>query len=374
VQGMAEISVVIAAAGASRRMGAGIPKQYRPCAGEPVLIRSCRAFAENDNVSSIVVAVPDGDESYVLELLEKYDVKKVLFVVSGGAERRDSVAAALSLCPESSDFILVHDGARPFVSQTVIDNVINALKNGAKAVVPGVTPKNTIRTAAQTLDRSLLYEVQTPQGFCHDVLIEAYDKAFADGFLGTDDAGLVERLGVPVNIVSGDYANLKITTPEDLPMEIRTGNGYDLHRLVPGRKLMLGCVEIPYEKGLLGHSDADVICHALADALLGAAHLGDIGRIFPDSSPETEGMAGAEILSETAEILRSAGFTIINADVTLIAEKPKIAKYAPLMEERIAEALGIDKSRISVKAKTNEGLDAAGKGEAMAAFAAASVK
>ena len=371
---MSEISVVIAAAGASRRMGGGVPKQYRMCGGEPVLVRSCKAFSGNDRISSIVVAVPEGDESYVLELLEKYDVKKVLFVVSGGAERRDSVAAALSLCPESSDFVLVHDGARPFVSQAVINRVIDALESGAKAVVPGVTPKSTIRTAAQTLDRSLLYEVQTPQGFCYETLMAAYDKAFADDFLGTDDAGLVERLGIPVSISEGDYANLKITTPEDLPMEIRTGTGYDLHRLVEGRKLMLGCVEIPYEKGLLGHSDADVISHALADALLGAAHLGDIGRIFPDSSPETEGMAGAVILSKTAEILSSAGFTIINADVTLIAEKPKIAKHAPLMEERIAEALGIDKSQISVKAKTNEGLGAVGRGEAMAAFATASIK
>ncbi len=371
---MSVISVVIAAAGASRRMGGGIPKQYRMCGPEPVLVRSCRAFSEDPRVNSIVVAVPEGDESYVLELLEKYRVGKVLFVVSGGAERRDSVAAALSLCPEDSDFVLVHDGARPFVAPDVTGRVIDALENGAEGAVPGVTPKNTIRTAAQTLDRSLLYEVQTPQGFRYSMLMKAYDKAFDDGFLGTDDAGLVERLGIPVSVVEGSYSNIKITTPEDLPMDIRVGNGYDLHRLVPGRKLMLGCVEIPFEKGLLGHSDADVICHALADALLGAAHLGDIGRIFPDSAPETEGMAGALILSKTAEILSSAGFTIINADVTLIAEKPKIAKYVPLMEERIAEALGTDKARISVKAKTNEGLDAAGRGEAMAAFATASIK
>lgn len=355
-------------------MGAGPAKQYRICGDEPVLVKSCRAFSENSRVSSIVVAVPDGDESFVLELLEKYDIKKVVFVISGGPERRDSVAAALSLCPESSDYVLVHDGARPFVSQRLIDGVIDALEGGALAAVPGVSPKSTVRTAKETLDRSLLYEVQTPQGFDFRTLINAYDKAIADGFLGTDDAGLVERTGVAVSIVEGEYSNIKITTPEDLPRVVRTGIGYDLHRLVCGRRLMLGCVEIAFEKGLLGHSDADVVCHALADALLGAARLGDIGRLFPDDSPDTEGMPGCSVLSQTAKILSSAGFTIINADVTLIAEKPKIAKYAVMMEERIASALGVDKTQISVKAKTNEGLGPVGSGEAIAALATASIK
>jgi len=237
-----------------------------------------------------------------------------------------------------------------------------------------VAPRYTIRTAETTLDRSKLYEVQTPQGFRTDILKKAYEKAAADGFSATDDAGVTEHYGIMTHIVEGDYANIKITTPGDFPQSVRVGTGYDVHRLVPGRPLMLGCVHVPYELGLLGHSDADVIAHAIADALLGAAALGDIGKHFPDNSADTEGMAGSEILRRTAGILRSAGFTIINTDATLVAERPKVSKYTEAMQQAVAEALGIEKDQVGIKATTEEGLGLTGSGEAMAAHAVASIK
>ena len=383
-----DISVIIAAAGASRRMGGEVPKQYMMTEGLPVLIRSAGAFIGVPGVREIVASVPAGDEAYVAGLFREHLGMSVcvagqgtgpcadlpaLKIVPGGAERQDSVASALSACSGESDFVLVHDGARPFVSREVIDRVIAALRGGSEAAVPCVVPKSTIRTAERTLDRKLLREVQTPQGFARKALEEAFRKAREEGFTGTDEAGLAERTGVVPELVEGDYANIKITTPEDLPVMMRIGNGYDAHRLVPGRKLMLGCVEVPFDRGLLGHSDADVICHAAADALLGAAALGDIGKIFPEKAAWTEGMSGADILRQTASLLHDKGFTISNLDAILIAEKPKVSPYTELMRERMAEALGVPKSAVSVKATTEEGLGFTGDGSAMAAHAVAMI-
>ncbi len=312
------------------------------------------AFAGFDR---IVVVGPDGD-------------------VPGGERRQDSVYHGLCALADDIDFVLVHDGARPFVSPEVITRVKDALERGAKAVVPCVRPKDTIRTAETTLDRSKLYAVQTPQGFDAKLLRRCYEKILADGIEVTDDAGAAEYCGIRAEIVEGDYANYKITTPEDLPelARYRFGSGYDLHVLVEGRPLMLGCIQVPFEKGLLGHSDADVLAHAIADALLGAAALGDIGRHFPDNDPAYEGMSGERILSETAEILSRSGFTIQSVDATLIAQKPKIAPYADAMRAAIAKALGLEIKNVSVKATTEEGLGPTGEGRAMAAYAAASVK
>ncbi len=398
-----DISLIIAAAGASRRMGGSIPKQYMTVDGLPVLIKSAKAFLGVPELLEIVACVPAGDEEYAAGLFrEQLGMEEVappaagapggrggedpgarveaepglpaLKIVPGGAERQDSVAAALAACSPESSFVLVHDGARPFVSRATVDGVIEALRGGAEAAVPCVVPKSTIRTAERTLDRSQLREVQTPQGFRRGVLEEAFRKAAEDGFRGTDEAGLAERAGARVEMVQGDYANIKITTAEDLPEMIRIGNGYDVHRLVPGRKLMLGCVEVPYEKGLLGHSDADVICHAAADALLGAAALGDIGKVFPENAAWTEGMSGAEILKRTASLLQEKGFTIGNLDAILIAEKPKISPFTELMRERMAEALGVPKSCVSVKATTEERLGFTGDGSGMAAHAVALIR
>ncbi len=376
---MQKFSVLIAAAGSSVRMGGSVPKQYMQIDGCPVLARSVRAFCGIPGVSQILVMCPAGDEEYCEGLLAKHlgaegGALPKISVCAGGAVRQETVLKGVRQLAADSDFILVYDGARPFVSREVIGGVMEALLSGSDAAVPCVKPKNTIRTAEKTLDRSMLYEVQTPQGFKAPVLLAAEEKALQDGFSGTDEASLAEHFGCAVTITEGDYANVKITTPEDLPMNtIRCGNGYDVHRLVSGRKLMLGCVQIPYEKGLLGHSDADVCAHAIADALLGAAALRDIGVHFPDTSDDTEGMPGSELLAKTARIVENAGFTIINTDATIVAQKPKLAPYIEEMRAATAKALGIETGAVSIKATTEEGLGITGSGEAISTFATATL-
>ncbi|MBR4410645.1 MAG: 2-C-methyl-D-erythritol 2,4-cyclodiphosphate synthase [Firmicutes bacterium] len=216
--------------------------------------------------------------------------------------------------------------------------------------------------------------MQTPQGFASEILRKAYEAAYRDGFLGTDDAGLAERIGQTILLTEGDYANIKITTREDLPMEIRVGTGYDVHRLTEGRKLILGGVDIPYEKGLDGHSDADVMAHALMDALLGAAGLGDIGRHFPDTDPQYKGISSLKLLEIVNQRIHEAGYELGNADVTIIAQRPKLAGYISQMEENLAAVLGADIRQINVKATTTEKLGFTGRGEGIAAEAACIIK
>ena len=362
---MYNAAVIIAAAGSSTRMGGGTPKQYRQIDGVPMLIKTVGAFSD---FCRVIIAADNTDR--VKEILQDAPSGPQYSVVRGGDSRQESVANALALVREP--LVLVHDGARPFVSKALIGRVMEALKTGP-AVIPGVTPKSTIRTQTETLDRNSLIEVQTPQGFKTELLKEAYAKAKEDGYVGTDDAGLVERLGIPIVIADGEYSNIKVTTPEDLPMEIRCGSGYDVHRFIEGRPLMCGCTRVPYEKGLLGHSDADVLSHAIADALLGAAALGDIGIHWPDNSPDTEGMAGRTILEGTAKMVREAGYRIVNIDATVIAEKPKLAPYEEAMRKACAEALGIEISQISIKATTEEGLGIRSS-EGMAATAVANIR
>ena len=238
------------------------------------------------------------------------------------------------------------------------------------AAIAAVPPKDTIRHIEEgTLDRSRLCCVQTPQGFRMELLKKAFEKAAADGFYGTDDASLVERLGHAVAIVPGEYSNIKITTPEDLTMEMRIGTGYDVHKLVEERDLILGGVTIPYEKGLLGHSDADVLTHALMDALLGAAALGDIGKLFPDNDDSFKGISSIELLRRVKSVLDDKGYSLGNADVTVICQKPKLAGYIDEMRVNIAAALETDVDRISIKATTTEKLGFTGRGEGIAAEA-----
>jgi 2-C-methyl-D-erythritol 4-phosphate cytidylyltransferase/2-C-methyl-D-erythritol 2,4-cyclodiphosphate synthase len=371
-------AVIIAAAGSSRRMGGPLPKQYMICDDAPVLVKAIRAFCDFEEIRDIVLVCDDAERCR--QVLAPYGLLDRVTVVTGGRERQDSIAAGLAAVPADAGYVLVHDAARPFVSKDVIRGVLDCLER-ADGAVPCVRPKSTVRTKERTLDRSALYEVQTPQGFRAGLLRDAYAFAASDGFSGTDDAGVVEHyvqacgLNAEIAIAEGDYANIKITTPEDLPAmeDIRTGTGYDVHRLAAGRPLMLACVRVPFEMGLLGHSDADVVSHAIADAILGAAALGDIGKLFPDSDPAFEGMPGSVLLEKTAEILRGAGFTLINVDATLIAERPKVAPYTAQMRENCAKALGISPERISIKATTQEGLGITAQG-GMAAMASATVR
>ena len=274
--------------------------------------------------------------------------------------------------------MLVHDGARPFVSHRVIRNVLEAAADSGAATAC-VPVKDSLRRldddgiSSSGVDRSMYFSVQTPQGFRLETLKKAYQKAFAEGFYGTDDAVLAERAGYPVTLVDGEYGNIKITTREDMPMENRTGTGFDVHAFAPGRKLILGGVEIPYDRGLDGHSDADVLVHALMDALLGAAAMGDIGRHFPDTDQQYKGISSMVLLRQVGEKLAEAGYSIVNADVTVMAQAPKISPYVDEMRSNIAGTLNVDKSRINIKGTTTERLGFVGRKEGIAAEAVCSI-
>lgn len=382
-----KIAVIIAAAGSGNRMGSGIPKQYMEILGKPVLTRSVEAFEKNASTDEIYLVVNQEYTDFCREtyLGGKSAMSKVKDIVPGGAQRQDSVYAALSVIPEDVDFVLVHDGARPFVNEETIEALIEAvIKHGA--AVAAVPVKDTIKSAeagifSETLDRSRLYSIQTPQGFGRKLLKQAYERAFSENFYGTDDAVLVEKMGEKVYLVKGDYHNIKITTKEDIILgeailgeETRIGTGYDVHRLTEDRKLILGGVEIPFEKGLLGHSDADVLLHAIMDALLGAGALGDIGRHFPDSDESYRGISSLLLLKRVGGLLAENGCRIGNIDAVVIAQRPKIAPYIGEMTARIAETLDIDGNRINIKGTTTEKLGFCGREEGIAAQASVLIR
>lgn len=376
-----KVAVIIAAAGQGKRLGAPVPKQYLKIGGELILAKTVKAFERVDEVDYIFIVTNDDYIQLCTEMVKTNSFRKVEGIVSGGKERQDSVFNALQEMNRKKpgvSTVLVHDGARPFVEQDVIQNVIKAAyEKGAAAACVAMT--NSVRKltadrcSSQSVDREDYFAVQTPQGFRKSVLIGAYNKAYDDGFTGTDDASLVERAGHDITIVEGDYGNIKITTKEDLPMENRVGTGFDVHRLVEGRKLILGGVEIPYEHGLLGHSDADVLLHALMDALLGAAALGDIGRHFPDTDEKYRGISSMELLAQVKKLLDENFYKIGNADITLIAQKPKISSYTEKMRENIAEILDVDITRINIKGTTTEKLGFTGREEGIACEAVASI-
>lgn len=424
-----KVTAVIVAAGSARRMG-GINKQYAELAGMPVLARSVAAFDNDPFVDEIVIVARSGEEDRCRrDIVEKYGFRRVSAVVPGGAERQDSVRAALGVVfgraagreagscgSEVSDggggrddgrdvgLVLVHDGARPLVPRTVIDAVIDGCA-ARGAAIPAVSVKDTIKqihlsdsraVVSFTPERSLLRAVQTPQGFDAALLMRAYDACAPDTAV-TDDASLVEALGAPVYIVDGDEMNIKITTPSDLgraeqllngssaddpgindPVAAaarvpRTGMGYDVHAFAENRKLILGGVNIPHDRGLLGHSDADVLIHAVMDALLGAAALGDIGKHFPDTDLRYKGISSLLLLGHVSELLSSHGWTIVNIDVTVIAQRPKIAPYIPQMKKIMAEVLKISESQINIKGTTTERLGFTGREEGIASQAVASI-
>ena len=347
-----------------------MPKQFLKIKGRTVLETAVLAFEKNEMVDEIIIAAnPD----YII-LTEEIcrDFAKVSNIVPGAAARQDSVAAALACVQDDESIVLIHDGARPFVTDKVINAVIESAEQTG-AAVPAIPVKDSIRqisrSQSSSLDRDLLAAVQTPQGFRTSLLKEALKKAAEDGFLGTDDASLAERLGINISMVKGEEKNRKITTREDLEREMRIGTGYDVHRLVEKRALILCGEEIPFEKGLLGHSDADVALHALMDALLGAAGLGDIGRHFPDTDEKYSGISSLQLLKQVMELLRAEGYSIGNADITIIAQRPKIAAYIPQMRQNIARILACDESQINIKGTTTEKLGFIGREEGIASEA-----
>lgn len=367
------VGVIVAAAGSGKRMNGGdgeLPKQFMKIGGIPMVRKTVKVFQDNELVDDICVVINEKYRKVYEELLSDFD--KIRCMAPGGRERQESVGAGLRELSAVSDFdyVMIHDGARPYVTGDIIAASLEGVTKH-RACTAAVPVKDTIRNGGITLERDNLFIVQTPQTFERGIITEAYKRALSDGYIGTDDGSVVERLGIPVAIVPGSYSNIKITTREDLPMELRTGTGYDVHKLTENRKLILGGVDIPYERGLLGHSDADVLAHAIADAILGAAACGDIGQHFPDTDPKYKGISSMRILTFTAEIVRAQGFEIGNIDATVIAQKPKLAPYREKMRDNIAHALGVSPERVSVKATTTEGLGFTGREEGIAAQAIA---
>lgn len=377
------VSALIAAGGRGLRLGAAQPKQFLSLGGRSILERAVDAFRACDVVDDLVVALPpelatDPPASLLLP-------GKPLEIVAGGARRQDSVAHAFARVSDRADVVVIHDAARPFVADdTIRRTVAAAVETGA--AIAAIAARDTVKRAgpnsivSATLPREEIYLAQTPQAFRTSVLKEA----LALGVDATDEAMLAEQAGHVVRIVEGDPRNLKITTADDLAVAerllglappaapvLRIGNGYDLHRLVAGRPLVLGGVTIPFDKGLLGHSDADAICHAVTDAVLGAAGAGDIGRHFPDSDPAWKGANSVALLQRAMAIVKSFGFGIVNVDVVVIAQKPKLAPYIDAIRANLATALECDASQVSVKGKTNEGVDSMGAGESIATHAVA---
>ena len=376
-----KVAVIIAAAGQGKRLGAPVPKQYLKIGGEDVIAKTLRAFEDIDDVDYIFVVTNHEYQKMCADIVEERGFHKVEGIVAGGSRRQDSVFNALqeiNVRKPGVSMVLIHDGARPFIGKDVILNVLEETElNGA--AVACVAMKNSVRrmepgsSSSISVDRADYYSVQTPQGFRKSMLIEAYDKAFDEGFSGTDDASIVEWAGNEISIVDGDYGNIKITTREDLPMENRVGTGFDVHRFAEGRKLILGGVDIPYDRGLLGHSDADVLVHAVMDALLGAAALGDIGKHFPDSDETYKDADSTVLLAKVKKMLEENFYNIGNIDVTLIAQKPKISPYIDEMRDNISGVLGIDRSRVNIKGTTTEQLGFTGREEGIACEAVCSI-
>ncbi|MGI6037370.1 MAG: 2-C-methyl-D-erythritol 4-phosphate cytidylyltransferase [Limnochordia bacterium] len=382
---MPRIAALIPAAGQGRRMGKieEVNKQYIPLHGVPALVRTIRTFLQHPLIDEIIVILREEELDYFQrDMATPYGLDDVR-AVAGGKERQDSVACGLAALEVPPDLVLIHDGARPLVDREIIDRIIEVgLTKGA--AVAGVPVKDTIKVVEEGLitatpRRDRLWAAQTPQAFRYDLLCQAYQEAKRQGILATDDASLVEALGHPVHMVMGSYRNLKLTTPDDVRIAegllgagfLATGIGYDIHRLVKDRPLILGGLKIPYEKGLLGHSDADVLTHAVMDALLGAAALGDIGAHFPDTDPAYGGACSLELLEEVMALLRRRGARVINVDGVIMAQRPKLAPHIPAMEEKLAQILNLSRDRVNIKATTTEGLDAVGQGEAIAALVTA---
>ena len=374
------VGVIIVAAGRSERMGARVPKPLLDLGGKTLLQRSVEAFDRHPGVSELVVVLPAAlvDDGPALV----GPTSRACRFVAGGARRQDSVRHGMDALSPAADPILVHDAGRPFADRETIDRVIAATLE-AGAAVPAVAARDTVkrvdldrRFVAATLPRGEIVLAQTPQGFSRRVL---QDAIAAGGQVdATDDAMLAEHAGHAVRVVAGDERNVKITTPEDLAASRaalspvpRVGTGYDLHRLVEGRPLVLAGVTLPFERGPHGHSDGDVLCHALADAMFGAAGAGDIGQHFPNTDPRWKDAPGLDLLRRAAEIVRDRGWRVSSVDATVILERPKLAPHLDEIRARLAPVLGVGVDRVSVKAKTNEGVDAVGRGEAIAAHAVA---
>jgi 2-C-methyl-D-erythritol 4-phosphate cytidylyltransferase/2-C-methyl-D-erythritol 2,4-cyclodiphosphate synthase len=377
---MSRVAVLIVAAGKGERAGRGGPKQYEPLLGKPMLCWTVKAFAGIGPVQLVIG--PDQDELCRAALGDLV----CLPPVTGGATRQDSVRLGLeALAKDAPDFVLIHDAARPLIPRAVVTRVVAALEGGADAAIPMLALADTLRKREgdgwKLVARDGLYRAQTPQGFRFDAILKAH-RAHAKESV-TDDMALAELAGLGIEMVEGDEKNIKVTRKEDFAMaeqllgargDVRVATGYDVHRFAPGDHVWLCGVKVPHDFSLEGHSDADAGLHALTDALLGCIGAGDIGQHFPPTDERWRGASSDKFLAHAAGLVAARGGVVSHVDVTLICERPKIGPHREAMAARVAEILGIDISRVSVKATTTEGLGFTGRREGLAAQAVATVR
>ena len=363
------------------RLGGDRPKQFLSLGGRPILQRSVEAFLTSDRIADVVVALPPGLVEDVPDYLRGR--AKPIAIAAGGERRQDSVANAFALVSARADVVVIHDAARPLVSADLIQRTVDAAIEFGAAIA-ALPATDTVKRGdangiiVDTLPRGEIFLAQTPQAFRVGVLRDALAQAGTSAE-ATDEAALAERAGHRVRLVNGEPRNMKITDADDLATAerligstaLRIGNGYDLHRLVPGRPLILGGVVIPFEKGLDGHSDADAVCHAVTDAILGGAGAGDIGRHFPDTDAAWKDADSLALLGRARQVIAAAGFSVVNVDVVVIAQRPKLVPYIDAMRANLARALGVEPDSVSVKGKTNEGVDSTGAGASIAVHAVA---
>lgn len=378
-------AAVITAGGSGRRMGADLPKQFLPLGGEPILTRTIRRFTESGLFRRVIAVLPAGHLPRARTLLADHGLADHCLLVAGGASRQQSVANGVAAIDLPCELVAIHDGVRPLVTTATIAACLEAARRHGAAIA-AVPMHDTVKKAREgiitaTIPRNDLWRAQTPQVFRLSVLRRAYEYAAAQGIEGTDEASLVEEAGLPVAVVEAEERNLKITRPEDLDMaaallsppnpRFRIGHGYDAHRFTPGRPLILGGVTIDHDQGLAGHSDADVLCHALCDAILGAAAAGDIGRHFPDTDPAYKGADSVVLLEQVIVMAADRHLSLVNADITVIAQRPKLAPYLAAMGERLAAACRVPPAAINIKATTTEQMGFTGRAEGMACHAVA---
>ncbi len=395
---MSGVAGLVVAAGSGVRFGGDVPKTFVPLAGKPMFVWSLQAM-EAAGVDMCVLVVPAGYVTVAEQICRRAALQTVSDIVEGGPRRLDSVFNGLqALRRHGPEIVAIHDGARPLVTPELIRRCLAdaRLRGAAVAATPvtdtlkRTTPQGRV---AETPDRSAFWRAQTPQTFSYRLILKAYEQFRSNeegqGCAPTDDASIVEAQGQPVYVTEGDPTNIKVTTTADLRYAemllaeadagqvahcpVRVGYGFDVHRLVEGRALILGGVELEFERGLEGHSDADVLFHAISDALLGAIAAGDIGRHFPDTDPQYRDADSSLLAAEVARMVGEAGFRIGNVDATVVCEAPRLAGAIERMRRNIAQALGISEGQVSVKATTTEGLGYTGRGEGIAAYAVASV-
>ncbi len=392
---VATIGIIVVAAGRGERAGASDegPKQYRRIGGHPVIAHTLEKFLAWKRSGPIIAVIHQDDHELFENMRLCLREGNRVITVNGGATRQQSVLAGLrALSQHGASHVMIHDAVRPFFDEELLNRVATCLEEGNAGVLPAMPVTDTLKRSsadghvAETVDRAGLFAAQTPQAFALPVILHAHERAAADGRSDfTDDASIAEWAGIPVQLVEGSPDNVKLTVKRDIAMadaklssptalpDVRTGNGYDVHQLEPGDGVTLCGIFIPHDQKLKGHSDADVALHALTDALLATCGAGDIGDHFPPSDPQWKGAPSRIFLEHAARIVRENGGTIMNADVSLIAEAPKVGPHRLEMRERLSEILEITLDRCSVKATTNEKIGFIGRREGIAAIATATV-